>query len=256
MAIETFKRFEKKYEFDIELWDRLKAEVGKYMELDAYCPNGSMYPIYNIYFDNDTNDVISKSIQKPFYKEKLRIRSYKEVPGENDLIFIELKKKVGGIVTKRRTQLTLRDCREYIENGTHPARAAEGVNEFRMAQVLNEIDYFRETYKVKPMLYVSYDRLAYFSREDKNFRLTFDRNITTRRDDLKFESGSYGNLLLPDDRVLMEIKIRDQMPIWCARILSELGIFSTGFSKYGNEYKRHISNDENNLYNKIAMEVV
>lgn len=236
MAIETFKRYEKKYIVNNDQYIKFRSELYKYMEYDSYCKGGKVYPVCNIYFDDDDNSVIKHSVSKPYFKDKLRIRSYKEFPQENDVIFLELKKKIGGIVTKRRTELSLRDCRRYINTGEYPPEAE---TDYRMNQVLHEVDYFRKLYDVKPMTYLSYERLAYFGKDNKEFRITFDNNMISRRYDLQLEYGSYGENLLPDDFTLMEIKIIGAMPMWCASLLSELSIFARGFSKYGQDYKMY-----------------
>jgi SPX domain-containing protein involved in vacuolar polyphosphate accumulation len=253
MAIETFKRYEKKYLLTNDQFDNFRKEISAYMSYDAYCKNGNMYPIYNIYFDNDNNSVVQHSVSKPYFKDKLRIRSYKERPEENDFIFLELKKKIGGIVTKRRTELRLCDCRKYIKTGEYPPEAE---TDYRMNQVLHEIDYFNDIYHVKPTTYLSYQRLAYFANDNKEFRLTFDKKLVSRRHDLQLELGSYGEELLSDDVTLMEIKIIGAMPMWCSRLLSDLEIFPKGFSKYGHDYKKFVSENKNNNKNNYTMEVV
>lgn len=250
MAIETFIRYEKKYLLTNNQFDILKNEIEKYMVYDEYCLNGKIYSIYNIYFDDDNNSVVQHSVSKPYFKDKLRIRSYKEFPEENDLIFLELKKKIGGIVTKRRTELSLNDCYKYINTGEYPPEAETN---FIMNQVLREVDYFRKLYDVKPMTYLSYDRLAYFDENDTEFRITFDKRITSRRTDLNLELGSYGEELLPDGVMVMEIKIHDSMPMWCTHLLSELEIYPRGFSKYGYDYKKFMTEKDNINY---IMEVV
>lgn len=37
----------------------------------------------------------------------------------------------------------------------------------------------------------------------------------------------------------MEVKILGAIPLWLVEILSDLGIYSAKFSKYGNEYMRY-----------------
>ena len=107
-------------------------------------------------------------------------------------------------------------------------------------QVLKEIDYFKKMYTLKPKVYLSYDRYAYFEKNDGDFRVTFDTNITTRRGNVRLESGSYGNKLIPDRLYLMEIKISGAVPMWFTRCLSDLHIYPVSFSKYGTEYKRYV----------------
>ncbi len=234
MAIEVFNRYEKKYMLDEVTFKRLLDRISDYMEPDKYNKNGQFYSISNIYYDTDDNRLIRSSIEKPVYKEKLRMRSY-GTPDTSDKVFLEIKKKYNGIVNKRRTSIVLEDAYQYMEDGTFP-KETECLNR----QVLKEIDYFKSIYDLKPKVYLSYDRYAFFEKNDGDFRVTFDTNITTRRGDVRLESGSYGNRLLPQNIYLMEIKINGSVPMWFTSCLSDLKIYPVSFSKYGTEYKRYV----------------
>lgn len=241
MAIEVFNRYEKKYMLDADTYRKLLKRLNAYMVLDAYNQNGEYYAISNIYYDTEQDQLIRNSIEGPVYKEKLRLRSY-GTPKLQDYVFIEIKKKYEGVVNKRRTAMRLEDAYNYLNHDIIPDFQK---NEGRInTQVLKEIDYFKEFYGLIPKLYLAYDRKAFFERNDGDFRITFDTNIRTRRFDLQLEAGSYGELLLPKDTFLMEIKISGAVPVWFSKIISELNIYPTSFSKYGTEYKRYI-------YNKI-----
>lgn len=235
MAIEVFNRYEKKYILDEHTFRRLLERINDYMEPDKYNLNGQFYSICNIYYDTDDNRLIRSSIEKPVYKEKLRMRSYGTPCGE-DKVFLEIKKKYNGIVNKRRTSIVLKDAYKYMESDVYPESDIQCIN----TQVLKEIDYFKKMYTLKPKVYLSYDRYAYFEKNDGDFRVTFDTNITTRRGDVRLESGSYGNKLIPDRLYLMEIKISGAVPMWFTRCLSDLHIYPVSFSKYGTEYKRYV----------------
>ena len=236
MAIKSFKRYEKKYLLNQIQYDELIKRLSEYMDPDEYCKDGKNYSIYNIYYDTDDNQVIRHSISKPYYKEKLRLRSYKVPKSPNDKVFLELKKKIGGVVNKRRVVLTLGEAYKFLELR---------ISDYMINQVLNEIEYYLDNNKVNPKVYISYSRKAFFSKSDKNFRLTFDSKIITRRDYLFLESGSFGEDLLETGQYLMEVKILGAIPLWLVGILSELEIYSTKFSKYGNEYMRYCSRKNN-----------
>ena len=92
MAIEVFNRYEKKYMLDEHTFRRLLERINDYMEPDKYNLNGQFYSICNIYYDTDDNRLIRSSIEKPVYKEKLRMRSYGTHIIE-DKILLEYKKK-------------------------------------------------------------------------------------------------------------------------------------------------------------------
>lgn len=236
MAIEVFNRYEKKYLLDKETYKRLIEEITPFMAPDKYNCDGKAYKISNIYYDTFNDSLIRTSIEKPLYKEKLRLRAY-GVPKDFSPVFVEIKKKYNGIVNKRRIELTLKEAVDYLNYDKDKKEVALGENV--NTQILNEIDYFKNYYQVMPKLYLSYDRYAYFEKKDKDFRITFDENITTRRSDLDLSLGSYGEKLLPEGTVLMETKINGAVPLWFTEIISRLNIYPTSFSKYGTEYKQY-----------------
>lgn len=234
LAKYTFQRYEKKFLLTVQQMERLIPRLIEHgMEYDKYCLNGNIYTIYNIYFDDDTSSVIRRSIRKPKFKEKLRIRSYVIPKTGDEKVFIEIKRKVKKIVLKRRAVLTYNDAMNYINNGIWPE--TDDYNKLRM---FKEIDYYFSHNNAVPAVYLSYERIAFFDKNDKNFRITFDNNITTRRYDLDLAKGSYGEQLLHPDERLMEIKITNALPKWLSNILTEEKIYMGGFSKYGNEYQR------------------
>lgn len=239
MAIEVFNRYEKKYMLTGMQYHQIIDAMSSHMVLDRYNEDKEFYQISNIYYDTWDDRLIRTSMDKPVYKEKLRIRSY-GVPELSDKVFVEIKKKYNGIVNKRRTSMRLEDAYSYLYGDISLESIMEdyrGIN----TQVLKEIDYFKNLYGLIPKVYLSYDRRAYFEKDDGDFRVTFDTNITTRREDVRLESGSYGSQLLPPDTYLMEIKISGAVPMWFSKIISGLNIYPTSFSKYGTEYKKYIS---------------
>ncbi len=231
MAINTFARKEIKFLLDMEQYHGLMEVVGEYMNPDKYCVGGKEYGIYNIYYDTPDDFLIRESLAKPYYKEKIRLRSYYS-PAESDSpVFLEIKKKIGGIVTKRRVSMTLAESEEYFLTRKKPRS-----DKYITNQVFTELDAFLDHYPIAPKQYISYQREAFFGKDNKDFRLTFDRRLTERRYDLSLNCRSYGNFIIEKDRRLMEVKVSDSMPEWLVRKLSELKIYKTSFSKYGRAY--------------------
>lgn len=235
MTINTFARKEIKFLLNMQQYEALMGTLVQYMEFDKYCVGGKEYGIYNIYYDTADDYLIRESIAKPYYKEKIRLRSYYSPASENDAVFLEIKKKVGGIVTKRRVSMTLGESDEYLTTRKKPE-----VHNYINGQVFKELDVFLDHYHVLPKQYISYQRMAFFGKDDKDLRLTFDRKITERRYDLRLDQGSYGNYIIDADQRLMEIKVSDAMPGWLIAKLSELEIYKTSFSKYGKAYQNFI----------------
>ena len=236
MAISTFQRREVKFLLSKEQFDLLLPIVHEHMNPDKFCVDGKEYGIYNLYYDTPDNYLIRQSIQKPYFKEKLRLRSYYSPADPYASVFLEIKRKIGGIVTKRRVAMTLVDAETYIQTRVKPY-----YERFIDQQVMKELDVFLNFYdSIQPRQYISYQRAAFFGKDDPEFRLTFDRDITERRYDLTLSKPSCGGkIILPDQR-LMEIKVPGSIPLWMSQALSELEIRRHSFSKYGNAYKNFV----------------
>ncbi len=224
MAFQTvFKRVEKKYLLNEHQYTELRKKLEGYMTVDQYGET----TICNIYYDTPEHLIVRRSMEKPVYKEKLRVRSY-GTPKQGGTLFVEIKKKFKGVVYKRRASMKLEQFNDFNKGLSINAKDK---------QIENELLYFMKFYKgIAPAMYLSYDRIAMFGNEDKELRLTFDRNITFRENDLHLESGSYGRKVLPEGTRIMEIKITNAMPLWLSKMLDELKIFPASFSKYGSCY--------------------
>ena len=217
-----FKRTEKKYFITEEAASALFERIGDMLFAD---PHGKS-TVYNIYLDTPSFLLIRNSIDATVYKEKLRIRSY-GVPKPDTNVFFELKKKYKGVVYKRRLSMTYREALDYIENGTRPTDS----------QIMREIDYSMNYYgRPGAGAIIIYDREAFYFKENDEVRITFDRNVRYRFDDLTTASGDSGTLITEPGKVLMEIKTDGAMPLRLARALSELKIYPAKFSKYGTAY--------------------
>ena len=139
----------------------------------------------------------------------------------------EIKKKYKRVVYKRRTEMSENESMRYLCNGEH----------IDDSQILREVNYFLEHYKgIAPQVVISYNREAFYSKNDYDFRVTFDDNILWRNYDLSLCKGIYGTPILRNDYSLMEIKTGTAIPLWMTNILSENKIYKTSFSKYGNAY--------------------
>ena len=236
MSINTFKRYEKKYMLNEAQYRELAQALSEHMVCDANCRDGAMYTIYNVYYDTDNDEIIQKSLSKPYYKEKLRMRSYDIPKTGDDKVYLELKKKIGGIVSKRRVAMTCSEAEAFVEKGIRPQN-----QDYISRQVTGEIEFFLKNHRVSPKVFIAYQRNAYFDREDSSFRITFDSSIRTRRTSPQLKFGDFGQLLLSEGTYLMEVKTSGALPLWLTSEFSRLGIRSQSFSKYGTEYKRRIS---------------
>ncbi|MBO4733356.1 MAG: polyphosphate polymerase domain-containing protein [Clostridia bacterium] len=233
---QIFERQEYKYIMTKKQKERMLAVLREHgMEIDSY----GRTTIRNIYFDTDSYRLIRRSIESPVYKEKLRVRSY-ELSDDDSTVFVELKKKYDHIVYKRRIPLKTSEAEGWLwDRQSRPADT----------QIAREIDYFLSFYKtLRPTLFLSYEREAFFKGDGEDLRVTFDENILSRQDDLSLKIEAAGEFVLPEELTLMEIKCGGAIPKWLAKALSNNGLYKTSFSKYGNAYV-------NSIYPKLKEEI-
>ncbi len=218
----VFQRYEMKYLLTVPQYHAMLRFLAPYMRPDDYGKS----TVCNLYFDTPNFLLVRRSLERPVYKEKLRLRSYGVANADSEA-FVELKKKFKKVVYKRRVVLPEARAMGYLCRG-------EAVPE---TQITREIGYALQRYApLAPKVFLSYEREAFYAKEDHDFRVTFDRNILWRDYDLSLCSGIYGTPVLRENQVLMEVKTAMGVPMWLARYLSANGIFHTSFSKYGTAY--------------------
>jgi len=223
----SFQRYEKKFLLTEGQYRRLLPRVEERMRWDDYRD----YTICSVYYDTDAFDLIRASLQRPPYKEKFRLRSY-GVPGEGDRIFGEIKKKFDRVVYKRRVAAVPGEMERFL---------AGGELSHESPQIQREIHWFLQTHPIAPKVFLAYDRAALAGREDPGLRVTFDRNLRWRDDDLDLRAGDHGRPVLEEGLIVMEMKFSQAAPLWLVRLLGQEGAYPTSFSKYGTCYQRHLA---------------
>lgn len=224
---EIFRRIEKKYIVNEIQYQKIKEKLLDHMSEDKHGKS----TICNIYFDTEDYELISHSISKPYFKDKIRLRSY-NIPTDDSKVFLEIKRKYDGIVGKRRIEMKLSNFDQYLKDK----------NSFKSnnKQIKNELDYYFNLYNLKPAMYISYKREAFYETNNSDFRLTFDSEIISREFDLDLRKGIYGKDILGKGKYIMEVKTLGALPLWFVNILNEEKILPGSFSKYGEAYKEFI----------------
>ena len=304
----VFKRYEMKYMMTRRQKKAVLEAMLPYMKLDEF----GHTTIRNVYFDTDNYILVRRSIEKPVYKEKFRIRSYKQA-GAQDKVFIELKKKYDDVVYKRRESLSQLETLEWLVSGTPFPKAT---------QIGNEIDYFFRLYQtLKPKVFLSYEREAFYAHVrpgeicqpgltdarrassesllgsnahvrpgeicqpgltdarrasseslagsnahvrpgeicqpgltgSSDFRVTFDENILARQEELSLSKEVWGEPLIDENKVLMEIKTSGGIPLWMTHVLAREKIYKTSFSKYGTAYEKMICGHQTEKTGRISI---
>jgi len=230
-----FKRRERKYLITKEQGAALQRLITRYAEIDRQ----GEYLIQDLYYDTDNWDIICKAIEKPLFREKLRLRFYGQYNCECP-VFLEIKRKFKGTVYKRRIAFPLSNLKN--------CGVMDIVSAFD-SQIAREICYFLQVNQVSEKIHIAYKRTAFIGVEDKGLRITFDRNIVFHLCSFNNNYFFYehnpdnynGCQILNDNQVLMEIKTEGAIPLWLTRALGENNIFPVSFSKFGVSYVNHIS---------------
>ncbi len=231
MAITVMKRYELKYLLTAEQTDHLRKRLTGHMEPDQYGKTS----IASLYYDTPTYQLIRTSVEKPEFKEKIRLRSY-GIATEESPVYLELKRKAYGIVYKRRVETTIPLVKKFF--------SGEG-DICAPGQINREITTFRDHYKtLVPACMIIYDRTAYFE-PGGDLRLTIDEDPRYRTDDLTLTRSMDGTSLLGEGQTILEIKVQEAVPLWLCDILSAGGIRKGSFSKYGEAYRKQLLNAQN-----------
>lgn len=230
----AFERKETKYTMDEPTFRAFQAELAERLQVDEY----GMHTIMSLYFDTPGFQMIRHSMEKPAYKEKFRIRSY-GVPTMADTVFLESKKKIAGIVYKRRIPVKYQTCCEWLAGtGNFPGNT-------EAPQITRELQWLLAQYpQIAPQVMIAYDRLSYFYEADPGFRVTFDQRIRYRRENLDLQAGSAGSPVAPETAVLMEVKALGAYPLWFAQLLTKYRLHKSSFSKFALTYRRHLANQQ------------
>lgn len=218
-----------KYILSKEQMFYLQESLCGHMEVDQYGKTS----IASIYYDTPDYRIIRASIEKPAFKEKLRLRSY-GLAKKDGHVYLEIKRKSEGVVYKRRVETTEENVSLFLNNK---------IKTIGSNQIGKELEYFRNFYgRLEPKIMIVYDRTSY-AEIDGDIRLTIDENPRYRAFDLNLHTSMEGEHLLPPGCAILEIKVQQEMPLWLVDILSKGKIYKSSFSKVGEAYKKIMTNN-------------
>ena len=236
--INVMKRYEIKYRLTNEQLTFFLSRIGNHMKVDKY----GLVSIASIYFDTKNYELITKSIEKPPFKEKIRLRSY-GLAKDNSPVYLEIKRKYEDIVYKRRIETTEKEVDEYLSND----------GEFNEEQISRELVAFKEAHPGLEAKYlIIYDRVAYY-QDNSDLRITIDQNPRYRTTDLNLHTSLEGTPLLKEGGAILEVKVQHSIPLWLSKILTEGKIYKSSFSKVGEAHKLEMNKNVSSIYQELVM---
>ena len=228
MANDKFERIEKKFWMSAEQYQNLYPILMEHMNIDEY----GLSKIRNIYCDTPDYYLTRRSIEKPKFKEKLRIRSYTEMKADTK-VFVEIKRKVDGIGYKRRVSIPFAEALNLLQGQTIHSKNP---------QIDMELEEFVKRYHPEAKVYLTYERIALYGKEDPSIRITLDQKIRYALYTPDLDLSQEGKPVLEDEsRALMEVKVQGALPQWLIHAISSLKIYQVSFSKIGTCFTKHIA---------------
>lgn len=223
--ISVMKRYELKFHLDRCQAAYFKQAILEHMKIDRY----GLTTIGSLYYDTPHFTLINRSLEKPFYKEKIRLRSY-GLAKANSPVFLEIKRKNDKVVYKRR----------IVTDEGKAERFFQKKQQFDESQIARELEAFQSKYGyLEPKYLILYDRIAYF-QEEGDLRVTLDQNPRYRVEDLNLHTSLDGIPLLGEEEAILEVKVQHSIPLWLVDILTKGKIYQTSFSKVGAAHKKEM----------------
>lgn len=227
MAIEAFKRKEKKYLITKQQYIELVKQISPYTRPDKFGING-MYTVTSLYFDSSNQQIYYETKSKLTFRRKLRLRVYDKT-SINDTAFFEMKQKHKKNVTKSRVLLPLSEAYRYLAN---TSETSLGNFQTSNPTISHDIHQFLQLYRLRPEMIISYDRHAFHGMRDPDLRLTFDSHLRCRNDDLFLENGPHGKNFLDANFMILEVKVNEYIPLWLQHVLDHLQCKRKNISKF------------------------
>ena len=222
-----FNRFEFKYRTSFRQRERLLEAIGPFVRSDPNAGPTGRYGVSSLYYDSPGLLSFWEKLDGVKWRRKLRLRVYHETP---EVGHLEIKQRIDKTVQKRRTQMALADAENWLRN-VNGSPSAEATAE---DPVLREIEYLVKTRDIAPKIVISYQREAFFAREEEGLRLTFDYRLKYRGSNLSLATNltEEGHYFCNPEEVIVEVKFNDRIPLWLCAAIRHLGLQSERVSKY------------------------
>lgn len=243
---QVIERFEQKY----IIHPRLVPQIRKYLKPFVIAdPNGQgkipEYVVTTLQMDTDTMDLALAKERKLGSRFKLRIRTYGY--SDNAPVFLELKRKVNGVIIKSRAKMTRSQYSPTIltKPETCPILRTpkDNANFLEFARIVNQLN-------ARPKMLIRYIRESYFGANDDYARITFDRRVSyrpTRAWELPGPEltdwshwramDTQTGLNRPFAGYIFELKAMRDAPRWMLELVERFNITTTGFCKYATAYR-------------------
>ncbi len=219
-------RYECKYLIGERRLSDLREFIRPFVRPDEHAPTRGdpRYPICSLYLDSSSLALYRQTEEGNKNRFKLRIRSYAD--REEDPVWLEIKRRVNGVICKRRTRVERAAVRRWLRDGCSGPSPPGGLTATEFARLSRDIG-------ALPRLRVRYQREAYQSAGGDPVRLTFDTEVAYSPSPgaaLEYGSGIWADT--PVGSVILEVKFTDHFPSWVHSLIETFELDRQSVPKY------------------------
>lgn len=225
---EHFLRYEFKYILDNLLRNNIESELSHFMQLDPFVERfeNKKYLVRSLYFDDPFYSFYYEKTDGLMHRKKFRIRTYSTEYNETIPIMLELKGRYNNFVYKHRTKLehdnsnikNVFNLLSQLDNDDNP--------------VSKQFIYDKYRKNIRPIMLIDYQRRAFQSKYDYEFRITFDNELYGTHTTELLPKDDRNRRKLVDGYTIMEVKFRKNVPPWFHRIMIKYQLIRVSISKY------------------------
>lgn len=214
-------RHEFKYLISYEQMRNIQSSLDRMMKLDSHVRK-DRYLISSLYYDDFDDHCLYEVAGGVDLRKKYRLRYYDH---DTSRIALECKAKQNGMICKTMDLLSYEEALLLKDGGY-----LRNVN--RLSDLKKELTYKIMAKGYRPKVIVEYERVPYVYASG-NVRITFDMNICSSLDLSMFlERYRYKRSVLPEDRLIMEVKYDEFFPEFIYDCLNTGELEQLSFSKY------------------------
>jgi len=253
-------RIEYKYLVPVKLLSKLYKYLSPYMVLDKYSEKRPKheYTVRSIYFDTARLNFYHEKVSGIKKRKKIRIRGYNENK-KNAVVFLEIKRKNGPTISKERAGVYYDDLSALLETGDTNKYIIPFPGITKSIDNARKFLFHLHDLSLKPILKIIYEREAYYFKFNKDWRITFDKNLRSslsiNPESLFEENKTVASL---NKYFILEIKGSGEIPYSIRNAIARLELRLQALSKYTicidshTVYEKYLNRSINNsaLYHK------
>lgn len=234
-------RLEYKFLVSCSDLDELREALKPFVYLDEYADREPKkeYTVRSIYFDTLNLNDYHEKLAGIKIRKKLRIRGYNQ-PNSESISFLEIKRKNGSHISKNRAPVLYSNLNDFLNSTDCDSYLVPKHNFVNAKKDANHFFYFLKLKNYTPIVLVTYDREAFYSKHDSTLRITFDKNLRSFAFPKSFDLYNDADLKkVMTGSFILELKFYSGYPAWLQKIVNRFALNRQALSKYTTCVENH-----------------